>query len=92
VAYDEVKPVKETDKSQQARVAGFLGLGLDNEDGHKRITRTDHFLLLGGSFETHERMQDTAIHFNESLQKRGKTLQETEPEEALDLLREALER
>ncbi len=81
-----------TDKAPETRVAGFLGLGLDSEDEHKRITRTEHFLLLGGSAETHERMQDTAIHFNESLRERGKALREIEPEEALDLLREALER
>jgi len=84
--------VKRTDKSPEAQLAGFLGLALDNEDETRRITRAENFLLLGGSAETHERMQDTAIHFNESLQKRGKTLQETEPEEALDLLRDALER
>lgn len=79
-------------QASQMRLNGFLGLGLDNEDEHKRMTRTENFLLLGGSAETHERMQDTAIHFNEALDKRGKSLQETEPEEALDLLREALDR
>ena len=84
--------MKEANKAPETRLAGFLGVGLDNEDEHKRITRTEHFLLLGGSAETHERMQDTAIHFNEALQNRGKTLRETEPEEALDLLREALDR
>ncbi len=83
--------MERTEKVQEVRLAGFLGLGLDNEDEHKRITRTDHFLLLGGSAETHERMQDTAIHFNEALRQRGKSLQDTEPEEALDLLRRALD-
>jgi hypothetical protein len=70
---------------------GFLGVGLDNQDGHQRLTRTDNFLLVGGSAETHERMQDTAVRFGEALQKRGKTLPETSPEEAIDLLREALD-
>jgi hypothetical protein len=74
------------------RIVGFLGVGLDNQDGHQRITRSEHFLLLGGSAETHERMQDTAIRFGEALQKRGKTLAETSAPEALDLLRESLER
>lgn len=76
---------------QGRQVVGFLGVGLDNQDGHQRLTRTDNFLLLGGSAETHERMQDTAVRFGEALQKRGKTLPETSPEEALDLLREALD-
>jgi hypothetical protein len=69
---------------------GFLGVGLDNRDGHQRLTRTENFLLVGGSAETHERMQDTAVRFGEALQKRGKTLPEASPEEALDLLRDAL--
>jgi hypothetical protein len=72
-------------------IVGFLGVGLDGEEGHQRLTRADHFLMLGGSAETHERMQDTAIRFNESLKQRGKRLQDTEPDEAIDLLRDALE-
>jgi hypothetical protein len=73
------------------QVVGFLGVGLDNRDGHQRLTRTENFLLVGGSADTHERMQDTAIRFGEALQKRGKTLPEATPEEALDLLRQALD-
>jgi hypothetical protein len=76
---------------QQQEVIGFVGVGLDNQDGHQRLTKTDHFLLVGGSDETHERMQDTAIRFDEALKKKGKTLQETSSEEAIDLLRDALE-
>ena len=41
-------------RPQTARVLGFLGVGLDG-DGHRRITECDHFLLVGGSEETHER-------------------------------------
>jgi hypothetical protein len=82
------KKEKSADKPQ---VVGFIGVGLDNKDGHQRLTQADHFVLLGGSAETHEHMQDVAIHFNESLEKRGKRLEETEPSEAIDLLREALD-
>ena len=80
---------REDDESRE--IVGFLGVGLDNKDGHQRLTRSEHFLLVGGSAETHERMQDTAIRFGEALRKRGKSLQETSSEEALDLLRESLE-
>jgi len=73
-------------------VVGFLGVGLDGKDGHKRLTRSEHFFLIGGSEETHERMQETAIKFGEALQNRGKRkLKDTTPDEALDLLREALD-
>jgi hypothetical protein len=74
------------------RVAGFLGVAMDGQDEHKRITRSEHFLLVGGSAEAHERMQDVAIRFDESLKHSGKTLQETSAEEALDLLRKSLDR
>ena len=39
--------------------------------------------------ETHERMQKTVIKFVESLDKRGKTLQQAEVEEVIDLLDKA---
>lgn len=70
---------------------GFLGVCLDNQDGHKRVTRSTNFLIVGGSAETHERMQDTAIRFDEALERKGKTIGEASPEEALDLLRESLD-
>jgi hypothetical protein len=75
----------------QLRVFGLLGLGLDSDDGHRRITRSESFLLVGGSAETHERMQETAIRFEEGLERRGKTLAEAEVAEVVDLLREARE-
>lgn len=74
---------------EEPQVVGFFGLGLDNADGHQRITHSDHFLILGGSEETHEQMQDTAIRFAEALRRRGKALDDTTVEEALDLLRES---
>lgn len=73
-------------------MVGILGVGLDNDDGHKRLTRTEEFILVGGSEPTHERMQDVAIYFSESLKERGKKLAEAEPREVLDLLQRALER
>jgi hypothetical protein len=75
----------------EPRILGFLGVGLDGTDGHRRITRSEHFLLVGGSAETHERMQDTAIRFGEALGRHGKTLPEASVEEVVDLLRESLE-
>ena len=70
-------------------VVGLLGIGLDNNDGHKRLTRSDEMLLVGGSEETHAKMQDVAIRFAESLQTRGKRLQEASVKEIVDLLHEA---
>jgi hypothetical protein len=79
-------------RKKQPEVVGFVGVGLDNEDGHQRLTRNENFLLVGGSQETHEQMQDVSIRFNESLQKRGKRLQDASVPEVVDLMREALDR
>ena len=67
----------------------LLGLGLDNKDGHKRLTQGENFLMVGGSEETHERMTETAIKFNEKLARRGKSLQDLSPEEVRDMMDEA---
>jgi hypothetical protein len=72
-------------------VVGFVGVGLDNEDGHKRLTRSEYFFLVGGSEATHERMQDTAVRFTETLNRKGKTLKETSADEAIDLLHDAMD-
>ncbi len=78
-------------KQQEDRVVGFVGVGLDNHDEHKRITRSEHFLLVGGSQDTHERMQDTAIRFSEKLRRTGRSLQETPVREVIEILHEARE-
>ncbi|MCX7805403.1 MAG: hypothetical protein N3A38_09470 [Planctomycetota bacterium] len=65
--------------------AWLIGLGLDNDDGHVRVTRGENFGLFGGSKETHERMQEKAIKFNEELKARGKRLEEIGREEFCEI-------
>lgn len=72
--------------------AAMLGLGLDGEDGHTRLTRGKNFVLYGGSQETHSQMQETAIKINEQLDRRGKQLEEVSPRELCDIYREVTER
>ena len=70
---------------------GVLGVGLDGKDGHKRVTQGDDFLLVGGSQETHERMQDMVVRMSEGVKRKGKTLRELSKDEFEDLARESLE-
>jgi hypothetical protein len=77
---------------QDSEFVCLLGLGLDNQDGHHRITSGDDFLLLGGSDETHERMVDTAIHLNEELVRRGKTLHSASQDEVIEIMLDRLGR
>ena len=77
-------------KRNERQVVGFLGVGLDS-DGEQRVTRTENFLLVGGSEDTHEHMQDAAVKFNEALERRGQPLQQLPVKEVIDLLRKAHE-
>jgi len=65
--------------------ARLLGVGLDNDDGHVRVTRGENFHLVGGSQGTHEAMQEKCIKLNEKLDERGKQLHELERNEFLDI-------
>lgn len=64
----------------------LLGLGLDNDDGHTRITHGENFRLLGGSRNTHERMQEHAIKINEKLHEREKTLDTVSHDELREIV------
>ena len=69
-------------KSKAAKKkALLLGLGLDNRDGHARVTAGENFRLVGGSEETHGVMQEKAVKMNEHLKRRGKTLDTVTREE-----------
>ena len=77
---------KPASKKPPTRQALLLGVGLDGRDGHKRITRARDTLLVGGSEETHEVMQEKAIRFQEELSRRGKRLADvTDPDELRDI-------
>ena len=66
--------------------AHLLGVGLDNTDGHKRITKADRFAIVGGSSETHERMTETVIKTFETLDQRDKTLDQIEQQELAEII------
>ena len=76
-------------EKEKPEIVGLVGLGLDSKDGHVRLTRAEDMLLLGGSQETHQAMQDVAIRFGASLRKRGKRLRDASVDEVIDLLRSA---
>ena len=73
-------------KKPRKASAGLLGVGFDNDDGHKRITTGDQFAIVGGSEETHGRMTETVVKTFEELKQRGKHLQHVEPAELADIL------
>lgn len=68
------------------RVAGLVGVGLDHQDGHKRITQGEKFVLVGGSAETHERMTETTLKTFEELKRRDKPLEKVDPSELAEII------
>jgi hypothetical protein len=79
------------DSTQPARkrcpkINGILGLGLDNGDGHRRVTTGEQFVLLGGSDETHGRMTEMMMKTFEELKRRHKRLEQCAPHELADIL------
>lgn len=76
-------------KKPVQRKAHLIGLGLDHEDGHKRITQGEDFSLVGGSAETHERMTETTLKTFEELKARGKSIHSVEPAELSEIVHKA---
>lgn len=70
------------------RKSKLLGVGLDGEPDEVRVTRGENFHLVGGSKETHETMQEKSIKFNEKLSARGKSMDDLEKQEFIDLASE----
>ena len=69
---------------------GLLGVGLDGDDGHQRLTHGEGFCVVGGSEETHERMQDLVIRMNEKLRSQGRRFQDLSRPEFEELARDSL--
>ena len=65
----------------------LVGIGLDCDDGHKRITTAENFSVIGGSDETHAKVSETFIKTLECCSSKNKTLDEISREELTDLLK-----
>jgi hypothetical protein len=81
-----------TKKRKPSGPRALLGVGLDNDDGHKRITTGEQFAILGGSADTHERLTETAVKTFEELKSRGKALHKVEPQELAEILNKSTPR
>ncbi len=79
-------------RNPPAPKAGLLGVGLDNTDGHKRLTTGEQFAIVGGSAETHDRMTETVVKTFEELKVRGKPLHQVEPTELAEILHKSTPR
>jgi hypothetical protein len=74
------------DKMKQSPQAHLLGVSFEQSDGHKRITQSERFAILGGSEETHGRMTETVVKTFETLDRKGKTLEQIEKKELAEII------
>ena len=81
--------MKKVTRRRKPKPAHLLGVGLDNEDGHKRLTSAEQFTIVGGSDETHGRMTETVIKTFEELKSRGKKLEAVEAQELAEIIHRA---
>ena len=79
---------KNADKQPKKTSAQLIGVGLDQIDGHKRITQAERFAIVGGSQETHERMTETVIKTFETLDRRGENLDQVDPHQLKDIIQD----
>lgn len=80
---------KQTPNTPRKPSAHLIGIGLDNTDGHKRITQAERFSIVGGSQETHERMTETVVKTFETLDRKGKSINTIEKEELRDIIKDS---
>jgi len=64
----------------------IYGFGMDNKDGHKRVTRGAAFDLFSGSEASHEEMQALCVLLDEEFRARGSSLEEATKEEVIALV------
>ena len=76
------------DRRQPASFRLLMGFGLDS-DGHARVTRGEDYVLLGGSENTHGRMQDGVERFREVLHEMGTNLQHASTDEVAEAAHES---
>ena len=65
--------------------AAIIGLGLDGQDTHHRLSTGEQCLLLGGSAETHAEMLETMLRLESELDRRGQQLAEVNPTDLADI-------
>jgi Ca2+-binding EF-hand superfamily protein len=80
---------KNSAKQPKKTSTQLIGVGLDQIDGHKRITTAEHFSIVGGSQETHERMTETVVKAFETLDRKGKNLDQVDAHELKDIIKDS---
>jgi hypothetical protein len=73
-------------RTRKSRVVGMLGVGFDHQDGHIRITQSEHYQVMMGSKESHCELQKICSGIEKAVQSSGRDLISYTPEELMELI------
>lgn len=76
--------------SRKKKAGRLVGVVVGPSDGHRRITNSEDFTVVGGSKEAHECGVENAVKFGEELSKRGKTVSELSRREFTEIVDKVL--
>ena len=71
---------------KRKKIIRLLGVGFDAEDGHVRITKGEKYDVFMGSDESHEFIRKLIQDIEETLEKRGLSLDDLTPGEFTELV------
>ncbi len=69
----------------------MIGICIDNDDGHKRVTQVEQFLVVGGSQESHEVLTLACLKVFENFKQTGKRIESIEPDELIEIINKIIE-
>lgn len=69
----------------------FIGICIDNDDGHKRLTQAEQFLIIGGTQEAHEVLTVACLKTFQNLKQNRKRLEQIEPDELIEIINRIIE-
>ncbi len=71
---------------KRKKIIRLLGIGFDAEDGHVRITKGEKYDVFMGSDESHEFIRKLIQDIEETIEKRGLSLDDLTPDEFAELV------
>ncbi len=70
----------------------LVGVRVQESDGHRRVSRGDDFVALGGDREGHEHLRETCAAISDEVRRRGRYIADVDREEFREILERAVEK
>lgn len=77
-----------SDPDFNQKVAGILGLGLQDEAGHHRVSKGPFFHLMQGTEAGHEAMLALCLYVEKALDQDGRSLNDLTKQELIEIIQQ----